>query len=562
MAVKPRRELCIEEAFRVLSDEIENVISILRARGYEEPSPHIVAEVIFRKQGGNVARKINECVASKEPPRFSKEGILKAEELADIVSTLSEPIRTITEAQIRMMILGMMRTLGGVGTRTEPDLARIGASADPEIVGAYIARVLMPNIQDIANIINQAKDEAKEMAKQMVRDMVRDTTFFTLSRASRASAVIYRLKGSNRKELIKEMERGRRTARTIASTLLAPFTIFSEEEKAKIEDEAEKQAIAMYEAAAEAMPKEVRVIPEVVSGADGYWALKEIVSDVSPEGRVVTVEVFEFIPLRREVPTPITEIRIRVEKDIKEIIRRRVDLALLGLRREIAELNRLRVERAIERLEKLARRKEIFVRLRPHQFDMAYKTLRLYPGEKTFSGSLLALAYMMVRHRRKMFKNKTALQVYQSARGALELIPERFYENEDVLLQELRSRIKRVIDGVKQNIRRALGEEAEEYVERREKEIDGYVFNVERAIEKIYSNIDPREVGAEEMKRMVIDAAKFLENNRRERMNRESTMYNMKLETLRIVIEGRQLEVIRNIAASELRFLITRVASR
>jgi hypothetical protein len=169
---------------------------------------------------------------------------------------------------------------------------------------------------------------------------------------------------------------------------------------------------------------------------------------------------------------------------------------------------------------------------------------------------------MMVRHRRKMFKNKTALQVYQSARGALELIPERFYENEDVLLQELRSRIKRVIDGVKQNIRRALGEEAEEYVERREKEIDGYVFNVERAIEKIYSNIDPREVGAEEMKRMVIDAAKFLENNRRERMNRESTMYNMKLETLRIVIEGRQLEVIRNIAASELRFLITRVASR
>jgi hypothetical protein len=85
---------------------------------------------------------------------------------------------------------------------------------------------------------------------------------------------------------------------------------------------------------------------------------------------------------------------------------------------------------------------------------------------------------------------------------------------------------------------------------------------VERAIEKIYSNIDPREVGAEEMKRMVIDAAKFLENNRRERMNRESTMYNMKLETLRIVIEGRQLEVIRNIAASELRFLITRVASR
>ena len=551
MAVKPRRELCIEEAFRVLSDEIESIISILRARGYEEPSPHIVAEVIFRKQGGNVARKINECVASKEPPRFLKEGILEAEELADIVSTLSEPIRTITEAQIRMMILGMMKALGG-----------IGASADPEIVGAYIARVLMPSIQDIANIINQAKDEAREMAKQMVRDMVRDTTFFTLSRASRAAAVIYRLRGSNRKELMKEMERGRRTARTIASTLLAPFTIFSEEEKRWIEDEAEKQAIAMYEAAAEAMPKEVRVVPEVVSGADGYWALKEIVSDVSPEGRVVTVEVFEFIPLRREVPTPITEIRIRVEKDIKEIIRRRVDLALLGLRREIAELNRLRVERAIERLEKLARRREIFVRLRPHQFDMAYKTLRLYPGERVFSGSLLALAYMMVRHKRKMMRSRTALQVYQSTRGALELIPDRFYENKDVLLQELRSRIKRAIDDVKQNIRRALGEEAEEYVERREREIDGYVFNVERVIEKIYSDIDPREVGAGEMKRMIIDAAKFLENNRRERMNRESTMYNMKLETLRIVIEGRQLEVIRNIAASELRFLITRVASR
>jgi ElaB/YqjD/DUF883 family membrane-anchored ribosome-binding protein len=299
-----------------------------------------------------------------------------------------------------------------------------------------------------------------------------------------------------------------------------------------------------------------------VSGADGYWALKEIVSDVSPEGRVVTVEVFEFIPLRREVPTPITEIRIRVEKDIKEIIRRRVDLALLGLRREIAELNRLRVERAIERLEKLARRREIFVRLRPHQFDMAYKTLRLYPGERVFSGSLLALAYMMVRHKRKMMRSRTALQVYQSTRGALELIPDRFYENKDVLLQELRSRIKRAMDDVKQNIRRALGEEAEEYVERREREIDGYVFNVERVIEKIYSDIDPREVGAGEMKRMIIDAAKFLENNRRERMNRESTMYNMKLETLRIVIEGRQLEVIRNIAASELRFLITRVASR
>lgn len=551
MAAKPRRELCIEEAFRVLSDEIDSVLSILRARGFEEPSPYIVAEVVYRKQGGNVARKIDDCVASKEPPRFLKEGILKAEELADIVSTLSEPIRTITEAQLRMMILGMMKALGG-----------IGASTDPEIVGTYVARVLMPSMQDMANIINQAKDEAKEIAKQMVRDMVRDTIFFTLSRASRAAAVIYRLRGSNRKVLLDEMARGKRTARTIASTLLAPFTIFTEEEKRVIEDEAEKQAIAMYEAAAEAMPKEVRVIPEVVSGADGYWALKEIVTDVSPEGRVVTVEVFEFIPLRREVPAPITEIRIRVEKDIKEIIRRRVDLALLGLRREIAGLNRLRIERAIERLEKLARRKEIFVRLRPHQFDMAYKALRLYPGERIFSGSLLALAYMMVRHRRKMFKSRVALQVIQSARSALELTPERFYENRDVLIQELRSRIKRTIDDMKQNIRRALGEEAEEYIERRERDIDGYVFNVERAIEKIYSNIDPREVGAGEMKNRVVNTIKLLENSKRERMGRESTMYNMKLETLRIVIEGRQFEVVRNIATSELRFLITRAASR
>jgi hypothetical protein len=179
-----------------------------------------------------------------------------------------------------------------------------------------------------------------------------------------------------------------------------------------------------------------------------------------------------------------------------------------------------------------------------------------------FSGSLLALAYMMVRHRRKMIKSRTALQVYQSARGALELIPERFYENRDVLIQELRYRMKRTIDDMKQAIRRALGEEAEEYIEKREREIDGYVFNVERAIERIYSNIDPREVGAGEMKSRVVNTVKLLENSRRERMNRESTMYNMKLETLRIVVEGRQLEVIRNIAASELRFLISRAASR
>lgn len=551
MATKSRRELCIEEAFRVLLDEIDSVLGVLRARGYEEPSPHIVAEVVFRKQGGNVARKINECVASTEPPKFLKEGILKAEELADIVSTLSEPIRAITEAQIRMMILSMMKALGG-----------IGASTDPEIVGTYIARVLMPSVQDMANIINQAKDEAVEIAKQMVRDMVRDAIFFTLGRASRAAAVIYRLRGSNRKVLLDEMARGKKTARTIASTLLSPFLIFSEDEKKKIEDEAEKQAIAMYEAATEAMPKEVRVVPEVVSGPDGYWALKEIVSDVSPEGRVVTVETYEFIPLKREVPAPITEIRIRVEKDIKEIIRRRVDLALLGLRREIASLNRLRIERAIERLEKLARRKEIFVRLRPHQFDMAYKALRLYPGERVFSGSLLALAYMMIRHRRKMLKSRTALQVYQSVRSTLELIPERFYENRDVLIQELRSRMKRKVEDIKQNIRRALGDMPEEYVERRERDIDGYVFSVERVIEKIYSNIDPREIGTGEMKNRVVNTIKLLENSRRERMSRESTMYNMKLETLRIVVEGRQFEVIRNIAASELRFLINRVVSR
>jgi DNA replication protein DnaD len=193
---------------------------------------------------------------------------------------------------------------------------------------------------------------------------------------------------------------------------------------------------------------------------------------------------------------------------------------------------------------------------------MAYKTLRLYPGERVFSGSLLALAYMMVRHRGKMLRSRAAMQVYQSARSALELIPERFYENKDTLIQELRSRMKRTIDDMKQSIRRALGEEAEEYVEKRERDIDYYASTVENMIERVYSYTDPQEVGLEETKRRVVDTMRFLETFRREHMQRERTMYNAKIESLRAVIEGRQFEVIRNIATSELRFLISRAVSR